>query len=200
MIPPPVLAQIHWDAAAQVGVERRVLTNKSTANDASFGPVGMLSAHIALLPLVRVGAYVGADLSPMQGDDAAQSTRNFVWFGARVKVLSPAPRGAMRLYLYTGFGADFMYQPSAPFDTAQGHSAFEGVSGHFLEVPFGIGGSFTFWKPWAAFVEVGGRVGFGFSGNAYDSGARLLSGPLHEQPYGDDRWAMSLSAGIMLDK
>ena len=103
-------AQLHWDASAQAGVTKRVLGDRpSGGKDAGFGPALQLTGHIALLPLVRLGAYVGHDISPLGGDASA---RDLTWAGARVKVMSPWPRGAMRLWLFFGFGYDGVYQRS----------------------------------------------------------------------------------------
>src|SRR5262249_1933395 len=67
----PALAQVHWDASAQVGVMKRFLADKS-GDDAGFGPIGQLTGHVALLPLIHAGGYFGHDISPVSGEGATR--------------------------------------------------------------------------------------------------------------------------------
>ena len=64
----------------------------------------------------------------------------------------------------------------------------QGAGGHFFEVPFGLGTSYTFRKPYALTAELGMRAGFAHAGSAYASSAP-----------GEDRFAIGLSVGFMLD-
>src|SRR3954449_10750703 len=85
----PAHAQLHWDASAQVGIMKRVLVNRpSGGEDAGFGPQGLLAAHVALFPLIRLGGYFGHDISPMGGE---LSARDLTWGGLRAKIVSPWP-------------------------------------------------------------------------------------------------------------
>lgn len=188
----PAAAQLHLDASAQVGVMKRFLSDTPPGGpDAGFGPAAQLSAHVALFPLVRVGAYVGHDISPMGG---SLSARDLTWGGIRAKIMSPWPRGATRAYLFGGFGYDGMYARSSRVNG----QLREGAGGGFFEVPFGVGVTYTFWKPFALVAELGGKVGFGEHGSAYDLPARGGPGsaPL---PAGSDRFAVGLTVGILLD-
>ncbi|HSO40707.1 MAG TPA: hypothetical protein VLT33_49615 [Labilithrix sp.] len=197
LLPRAAEAQLHWDAAAQAGVMKRVLVSRPAgAPDAGFGPVGQLTAHVALFPLVRVGGYLGRDISPMGGDVSA---RDLTWGGLRAKLMSPWPRGALRAWLFAGFGVEGVYARS----TARSGSLVDGAGGHFFEVPFGLGGSYTFRKPFALCAELGMRAGFGHSGSAYQAPGPQLRVPGQPDgnapPAGTDRFAIGLTVGVMLD-
>jgi len=183
---PSAAAQLHWDAAAQAGIMKRVLVNRPSGGpDAGFGPVVQLTGHVALFPLVRVGAYLGHDISPMGGD---LSARDLTWGGVRAKLMSPWPRGAVRAWLFAGFGVEGVYARS----TARPGALIEGAGGHFFEVPFGLGTSYTFRKPYALCAELGMRAGFAHSGSAYQAAAPQVAP-------GADRFAIGLTVGFMLD-
>src|SRR5947207_803765 len=81
-------APLHWDASAQGGVMKRFLGARNITGNAGFGPMAQLEGHVALLPLIRVGAYLGHDISPMPDAIAA---RDLTWFGLHVKLMSPFP-------------------------------------------------------------------------------------------------------------
>jgi len=197
LLPRAAEAQLHWDASAQAGVMKRVLVDRPAgAPDAGFGPIGQLTAHVALFPLVRVGGYFGHDISAMGGDVSA---RDLTWGGLRAKLMSPWPRGAVRAWLFTGFGVEGVYARS----TARSGALVSGAGGHFFEVPFGLGGSYTFRKPYAVCAELGMRAGFGHSGSAYEAPGPQLRVPGQADgnapPAGTDRFAIGLTVGIMLD-
>ena len=186
LVAPTAAAQLHWDASAQAGVLKRVLVNRPDgAPDAAFGPMVQLQGHVALFPLVRVGAYLGHDISPMGGD---LSARDLTWGGLRAKLMSPFPRGAFRAWLFAGFGVEGVYARS----TLRPGLQIQGAGGHFFEVPFGLGTSYTFRKPYALCAELGMRAGFAHAGSAYEPSAPQLSP-------GIDRFAIGLSVGFMLD-
>jgi len=207
-------AQLHWDASAQAGVMKRNLVNRpSGGHDAGFGPVGQLAGHVALFPLVRVGAYFGQDLSPIGGDGSA---RDLTWGGARAKLMSPWPRGAFRAWLFLGFGYSGVYArstaglrtfpgpPGAP--PVREAAVVQGAGGGFFEVPFGLGASYNFRKPFAVCAELGMRAGFGHSGSAYGppgpevkSAAAVPRPDGNALPAGTDRFAIGLSVGVLID-
>ncbi len=179
-------AQLHWDASLQGGVMKRFLASQPAgARDAGFGPFVELEGHVALLPLVRVGGYLGTEISPRGGDPSA---RNITWGGLRAKVMSPWPRGDLRLWLFLGFGIAGVYEPSyrtaAPANTLMG-----GAGGHFFEVPLGIGVSYKLRKPLELCAELGKRIGFADSGSTYDGAGST----------GKDRFAIGLSLGVLVD-
>lgn len=203
-------AQVHWDASAQVGFMKRNLVDRPTggARDATVGPAGQLTGHVALLPLVRLGAYFGHDISPFQGDASA---RDITWGGLRAKIMSPWPRGDARAWLFVGFGYAGVYQRStvttagmtAPAPGVAGtERVVHGAGGGFFEVPFGLGASYKLRKPWELCAELGARAGFGHSGSVYDSpGPRRTSesGESNMPPAGIDRFGFGLTVGVLVD-
>jgi len=203
-------AQLHWDASAQVGAMKRFLVNRpANADDAGFGPTAQLTAHLALLPLVHVGAYLGADLSPLGGDAAA---RKLAFGGVRARGMLPWVRGTVRAWIFAGFGYSGVYAPSYETtftitDAAGGSTRrpvyVQGAGGGFFEVPLGIGASYRFFKPWELCAELGARFGFGHTGTAYEHpgpGVRVADlPPQNAAPAGFDRFALGLTLGILLD-
>jgi hypothetical protein len=195
-------AQLHWDASAQVGVMKRNLVDRPTgsrARDATFGPAGELAGHVALMPLVRLGAYFGHDISPFQGDVSA---RDITWGGLRAKIMSPWPRGDVRAWLFVGFGYAGVYQRS----TSSAERVVHGAGGGFFEVPFGLGASYKLRKPWELCAELGGRTGFGHTGSVYDApgprvttAAGAAAADTNALPAGVDRFAIGLTIGILAD-
>ncbi len=203
-------AQLHWDASAQLGVMKRFLANRPpSAEDVGLGPTGQLTAHVALLPLVDVGGYVGHDISPLPGDAAA---RNITFGGLRAKGMIPWVRGSMRAWLFAGFGYAGVYSQSydKTFTVGDGLGNTErrpghvqGAGGGFFEVPFGIGASYKLFKPWELCAELGGRFGFGHTGSVYElpgPEARVTGLPgQNVGPAGLDRFALGLTVGVMID-
>lgn len=199
-------AQVHWDASAQIGGMKRFLSSRPAGgDDASIGPAGQLTAHIALLPLVRFGAYVGHDISPM-GDE--RGTRDITFGGLRAKVMSPWPRGRLRAWAFVGFGYAGTYQRSSTTIVTQADGSttaglVHGAGGGFLEVPLGIGASYKLRKPWELCAELGFRVGFAHHGSVYEEpGPRfVLDGNPdgNVPPSGIDRFALGLTVGVLLD-
>ena len=196
-LPRAAHAQIHWDASAQVGVMKRVLTSRPAGGEnAGFGPVAQLTGHLALLPLVRVGGYFGHDISPVGGE---RSARDLTWGGLRAKLMSPWPRGALRAWLFFGFGYAGVYARSTSTPGAVVH----GAGGSYFEVPFGFGASYKLRKPWELCAELGMRAGFGHRGSTYEAPGptRSSAGQAdeHVPPAGTDRFAIGLTVGVLLD-
>jgi len=216
-------AQLHWDLGAQVGVSKRFLgasPNDGTPLDtnAGFGPTAQVLGHVALMPLVRVGGYLGYEISPLTGDPAA---RDMFGGGLRVKVMSPWPRGDVRFWLFVGFGYQAVHArgyrmnvvaqappPANPNTTFSYDVLVEGSGGHFWELPFGIGVSYKLRKPYQLFAELGAKVGFSGQGTTYEAGPRASATNLpagtpplfdHLYPSGDDRFSLGLSLGVMID-
>ncbi len=198
-------AQLHWDIGGDVGLTKRFLTSRPLGgSDAGFGPSLGAMAHVALLPMVRIGGYVSADLSPAEGS----SLRQFLAVGARVKILSPWPQSPFRAWIFAGFGYAGVYShrfqrtlfirpdpelPARPTDVS-----VEGAGGGFAEVPVGVGASYKLNKPWELFAELGARFGFGFTGSNYTG--RAASDPVGVEanltPIGNDSISLGLSVGI----
>lgn len=158
-------AQIHGDVGLEGGVEKR----------ASFGPTFGLSAHVALLPLFRVGAYVSEDISPVK----AEATREITSAGLSLRLLSPWPRGAFRTWLGVGFGYASAYAPSYVETLPSGTTArVQSAQGGFFDVPLGLGTSLRFARSWELVLEVGARIGFGFTGSMYNRGPTVTDDSL----------------------
>ena len=212
-------AQLHGDASAQIGGEKRFLVDRPTGGpNASFGPVGQLTGHVALLPLVRLGAYFGHDISPFGGEGSATppagapSARDITWGGLRAKIMSPWPHGDARLWLFFGFGYAGVYQRSASLNVSvpgppgmppvSAQRVMHGAGGGFFEVPFGIGASYKLRKPWELCAELGGRAGFAHTGSVYGAPGPRTTGPEgegHAPPAGTDRFGIGLTIGVLID-
>jgi hypothetical protein len=174
--------------------------------DAGFGPVFQLEGHIAILPLLRAGAYVAHDSSPVAGISARQTTSA----GLHLRLSSPWPRDPWRVWAFAGLGYASTYAPS--YHTALRLSAdptqpatdasVQGAGGAFFEVPLGVGVAYKLRKPWELMAELGTRIGFGFNGSVYTSGAVAfpVGSPSQEiVPSGNDSFAIFLSLGISLE-
>jgi hypothetical protein len=204
-------AQVHWDASVQLGGMKRFLVERAPGtDDVGFGPTGQLAVHLALLPLVHAGVYVGHDISPLPDPAAA---RNITFMGARGKVALPMS-GDLRAYGFLGFGFALVTQqgfeyPGFPYvgpagTTVRKDATVESAGGHFFEAPFGLGASYKLRKPWELCAELCARVGFAHSGSVYDElrGAQVKSAGEVDQNLtsaGIDRFALGLTLGVMLD-
>ncbi len=202
----PARAQLHWDATAEAGAMKRFLGKRPRgASDAGIGPAGELHGHVALLPLLRVGAYLGHDISPQPGDTSALQITSF---GVRAKVSSPLPVDPWRVWLFVGFGYAGVYGPSfhTSIDTAgtRTPTLATGAGGGFFELPFGVGASYKIRRPWHLTAELSGRATFGYSGSVFDvdngragfadgQPQLLLSNP------GAPVFALGLMVGVLLD-
>jgi len=141
-------AQVRYDAAALAGYSQRFV-----AGNAAEGGALTLDAHVALIPLVRIGAWASAEAS-----DVATSgeLRGIFSGGARVKILAPWPRGVWHAWIATGFGYDALATRDAG-------------GGGFFEVPAIVGASYRVRRPFVFVMELGAHVGFGFWGSYYDA-------------------------------
>ena len=175
----PAHAEVRWDVGATVGGDKRFAGGRTAGvPDQSISPRVEVRAHLSLLPLVRVGAYVAEEFSP-QGDTWRQAST----LGLRVKIASPFPERPFRLYGYFGAGFTGVYRPST--------TGVEGRGGRHLEIPLGVGAGYTFRKPWTLTLEVGANLGALFGGSLYDA-----SRPVFE---GKDIASLGASLGILLD-
>jgi hypothetical protein len=181
-------AQVHWDAGAQAGVTKRFTAGGDAGAPApGFGPSLELQSHVALVPMVRVGAYLGTDLSPAAPD----GLRTFWDGGLHVRLTPPLVSWPWRTWLFTGFGYSYAENlgPHLP--------------GGFLEVPVGVGLGRKMGPHALLFVELGGRIDFAFYGRMYDRSAVEAAGTTGEggNPYvGKDTFALSLSVGLSLEE
>jgi hypothetical protein len=153
-------AQLHADVDVEAGGVQRLLTSRSaTQGDPGVGPEFGLSGHVAILPLLRAGAYVAFDLSPIPGEDL----REILSAGLSTRLYSPWPRGMVRTWLALGFGYAASHAPA--------YALVPATSGGFFEVPIGLGASVRLTPRFELIGEAGARIGFGFSGSMYNQGA-----------------------------
>lgn len=174
----PAAAQVHWDAAVHGGVARRVLSGG--VGDGGFGPHLALDAHVALLPLLRIGAYGSFDVAPT--NDSAPA-RDVVAAGLHVKGYAPFVRGDARAWLGVGFGYASVYGPSyhttlalTPDNGATivpTDALVAGAGGGHFEIPLSLGLAWRFRKPWQLIFQAGALLGFGFTGSLYDGRSAL---------------------------
>lgn len=204
-------AQVHWDVGAEAGVMKRVLTSRPAGgSDAGFGPIVGVHAHVALMPLIRVGVYLDGELSPTD----EPTSRRIYSGGLRVKLTPPiSPADAIRFWAFAGFGYAGVYSPAYHADlvirdaagnvTKQGIDA-SGAGGHFLEIPLGVGMGWRLRKPWELTAELSGRLGIANGGTLYSADGRAATatgvpGDVRATTPGQDSWAIGLTIGIGLD-
>lgn len=203
-----VSAQVHADASAQVGVSKHFLT--SAYSQPTFGPTATVAAHVALIPLLRLGAYAMADLVPVD----SEPVRRYYGAGLRAKLQAPWLFGRVHMWGFAGIGYVGVYGPSESRTLSvqrvgdlqgepTGPTQFSvgGSGGHYLEVPFGVGLGVRLRKPWELVFELGGRVGFGFAGSLYDGRDAVspTASPEVVAPVGNDTISTFLTVGIGLD-
>jgi len=175
LVAAPARAQIRYDLGALATFQQRFLASTQPgASSVAEGGGLTLDGHIAIFPLLRVGAWVTGEVSEPIGGSAAGggATRELVSTGLRVKMVPPWPRGVWRAWFATGFGVTGVITDEA--------------GGGFFEVPIILGASYRIRKPVVFLMELGARLGFGFWGSYYMSG-------------GTDVVSVALSLGIGVD-
>jgi hypothetical protein len=212
----PSLADgVHYDIGFGVGPAKRFLSNKGdTGDDAALGGRAQLHADVAVLPLLRLGLYAGFELSP----PPTGNVREMFPFGFQAKVTPPIESDRFKVYGFLGFGYDAVYTHSfsaiVPVQNAAAMQIptpvrFDGVSGSFFEVPFGVGGSYRLRKPWELFLELRATAGIGFGATLYnfdETGGRpghSLVGKgvaVAKDNDGEDAFGLALVFGIQFDK
>jgi hypothetical protein len=178
-------AQLHWDTSADVGVEKRFLRARpADRNDAGFGPFVRAGAHVALLPLVRVGVYAAGSYSPVRG----ASDRAFAGGGLEFRLIPPVrfPPWIAHAYLYTGFGY------SAVWATPKGGTALRGGC---FDLPVGFAATHRIRKPVEIGLALGTRFSIACNGSVFAE-PQLSAGPLAPAPeyLGRDIFALTASA------
>jgi hypothetical protein len=203
LAPRAAAAQVNSDLGLSGGVMKRITTGAdSGVSDPGFGPTAQLQAHVAVLPMLRVGLYAAWDMSPMP----SYGTRNFYEGGIHVKLTPPLLSAPWKTYLYAGFGGGYVRQDSYGMSGAT-YSPTDGV------IPVGLGLAYQLGSPsggrghhWELFIEAGGRFGVGFIGRIYDPNDTATSSVCQVTPNGclpgtgnftgQDSFALSLSAGV----
>jgi hypothetical protein len=145
-----------------------LFTNNAGGLPGSVGPTVGVEGDVALLPLLRLGAY--ADYEYAYTSEVASPS--IVSFGARLKVMVPGYRRNVHWWLFTGFGAAVLEAPgySEAFAGADANTlVVPPASGYFFEVPLGVGMGWRVRKPWEVVAELQGRFGFGQGGSYFTS-------------------------------
>ena len=210
-------AQVHWDAGLDAGIMNRIATSTPTGpNTLGLGPIVGLHAHVALMPLLRLGVYATADVSP----SSEPTARRVYSGGLRLKITPPnsfGPDDEMHGYIFFGFGYAGVYAPSyqaqLQVPDATGQLTAQNVNaphagGHFWEIPVGVGASWRFRKPWELTAELSARLGIANSGTIYNDDGRPATVSGNTAPVGvdtriatpgQDSWAVGLTVGIGFD-
>ncbi len=193
------LAQVHWDVGAQIGAMERVVRHAAPgAATPTPGPMAEAHAHVAVMPMLRMGPYLAYDLSPVAGAPARQMAEA----GLRAKVTPPLFRAPWRIWAFVGAGYARTYAPSyhvsslAPGAGMLGDVLVGGAAGGLLDLPIGVGMGYRLRYPWELFAELGGRVVLVTTGSMSE-GAQCLCQKLYT---GNDAFALSLSVGVSLDQ
>jgi hypothetical protein len=173
-------AQTHWDVAAQAGVAERITAPHAPTR--LPGPIVEIHGHVALYPMVRVGAYGTFELSPTSG-----LPDRFVYAGGgRVKLTPPWLPAPWHPWAFLGVGYAYENIPHL------------GLSTSTVEVPLGAGLGRKVSGPWELYAEIAARLEVaGLSWQApvpLPSGARARG----DNASGGDVLAVSLSVGVSL--
>jgi hypothetical protein len=163
------------------------------------GPVAELHAHLAILPMLRVGPYLSHDIAPLAG---GPPSRQMTEAGLRAKLAPPILSAPWQTWAFLGVGYARAYEPSHTFETtypdglAGPGGVVPGQGGGLLEARVGLGLGYRVSRDWEPFLELGGRVGLLFAGSLYERGACGCG-----EPYaGKDSFALSLSLGLSLNQ
>ena len=179
-------AQVHWDVGAQIGAMQRLQTGSGGSAPGPIpGPVGEAHAHVAVVPMLRLGPYLSHDISPYS-PSAGVPARQITEGGFRAKIAPPILAGSWHLWAVLGLGYARAYWPSH----SRGAEHVGGVEGGILNLPVGLGVGYRMRgprDPWELTSELGARVGLAFFGAMYSDAPR-------------DSFALSLSVGVSLQE
>ena len=138
------------------------------------GPVGEIRAHVALVPMLRLGPYLAHEIAPLSGAPAREITSA----GLRAKLTPPLLALPWRTWALLGVGYARAYEPShrpvrlGRFRAGRGRRA--------LDLRVGAGVGYRLEKTLELFMELAGQFGVFFTGSMYEpdgcSCARTLPG------------------------
>lgn len=210
----PAAAQVNSDIGISGGVMKRITTGAEDGTPA-FGPVVQLQAHLAVLPMLRVGLYASWDYAAMP----SYGSRNVYEGGIHAKLTPPLLSAPWKTYLYAGLGGGYVRQEG--FQGLGGVEAdmrtipvvtYSANDGAIMEIPVGLGLAYQLGsapggrgRHWDLFFELGGRFGIAFFGSIYDPNgtatateANLPNGQtvIHGPFLGQDSFALTLSVGV----
>lgn len=197
-------ADVHKDASLRLGAMARTLSGGT--DDASIGPLVAADAHVALLPLLRAGAFLSHDIAP--SSRFRDAWRRHGSFGLSVRTNAPWPNRSVHLWLFLRAGPTLTYADGYPALGAPpggGSAAFgrvDGAWGAFLEVPAGVGGAVRLRKPFELSMEIGIRLGAFHGGAAYRQPEVTIAGdPAALAPFrGRETFAIFAALGISYDR
>jgi hypothetical protein len=199
----PASADVKWDASINGGVMRRFLSGGF--GDGGFGPYFSAQGHVALIPLLRIGAYISHDIGPT--NNPGEPSRQITAAGLRVKLTPPWPGGNFRTWVFLGLGYAGVYAPSyhvslnIPTNNTPEDLFAGGAGGGYFEIPIGIGVGYMIRKPWEITAELGTKLGVGFTGSLYNDRTAVapdgMTADLSSD--GNDSAALFLTIGVGLD-
>ena len=146
-----------------------------------LGPALGLQGHLALVPMVRLGAYLATDLAPL----STGGPRAFAEGGLHVRLTPPLASWPWRTWLFAGFGYAYAEDLRAR------------LPGGMLAAPLGLGLGRKVGKRLLLFTELAAHFAFGSYGRMYDRAAVESAGGAY---VGKDTFALSLSVGLSLEE
>jgi hypothetical protein len=176
----------------------------SGAPDPGVGPVFGVEGHVALVPMLRIGAYATQDISPAPGIGA----RSFWEGGLHLKAAPPLLPAPWRAWAFAGVGYAYAVATSyrGSVMSAGGNTTviFQGTTGGIVDIPVGIALGYRL-QPrgvWLAFAQLGARIGAAFFGRMYEQGAPAgqPGTPLTAPFVGKDSFALTLCVGLSLEE
>jgi hypothetical protein len=180
-LPREARAQLRWDVGVHAGVTKRFTGGgDSSAPAPGFGPSFGVQAHVALVPMVRLGGYFEGDVSPA----SPEAPRAFWAGGLHARFMPPLLGGPWRTWLSVGFGY------------ADAYSYERHTGGGLLEVPLGLGLGRKIGGPWLLYAEVGPRFCFAALGTMYADPGDPRAAPF----LGQDSFAVGVSVGLSLEQ
>ncbi len=180
---------LRWDVGAELGLLQRFSGIAAAGVRRSPGPTGELQAHVALAPMIRVGAYAAQDISPVPAGRAQETTEA----GLRIKITPPILSAPWHAWAFAGVGYARAYAPSYTTGDPPGRWV-PGAGGGMLALPFGVGLGARLRAPLWIFAELTGRTGLAFTGTFYEEPQCLCS----SNETGRDSFALALRVGVSL--